>query len=218
MPLKTSPMSYIFNKVMNIIHILLIYGKTKYSFENGYWLEAKNVTKKGPETFIRQLNRYNSYHRKEKNRTFTHALYIPTLGYSLINFLNKKLSDQFYYEAQGVNLDQSDTESESDNDDDSEDTNDGIEVNYDEKTMEYNKYKEIGEESPLNEEELEIEKNTDNFPCEISKKDIDILKFFSIIRQKLQNIDISQRQYYIFLFYDTENAENYFSPVEYSYN
>ena len=204
---------------MNIIHILLIISKTKYSFENGYWLEVKNVTKKGPENFIRQLNRYNSYHRKEKNRTFTHALYIPTLGYSLINFLNKKLSDQFYYEAQGVNLDQSDTESESDSDDDSEDTNDGTEVNYDEKTMEYNKYKEIDEideESPLNEEELEI--NTDNFPCEISKKDIDIIRFFSIIRQKLQNIDISQRQYYIFLFYDTENAENYFSPVEYSHN
>lgn len=201
---------------MNIIHTLFIISKTKYSFENGYWLEVKNVTKKGPENFIRQLNRYNSYHRKEKNRTFTHALYIPTLGYSLINFLNKKLSDQFYYEAQGVNLLQSDTESESDSDDNSEDTYDGTEVNYDEKTMEYNKYKEIDEEGPLNEEKLEI--NTDNFPCEISKKDIDIIQFFAIIRQKLQNIDISKRQYYIFLFYDTENAENYFSSVEYSHN
>ena len=67
----------IFNRIINVIAILGFIEKLKHFFENGYWLEAKNVTKNGPKTFIKQLNKCTSYHQNERNHTFTHALYIP---------------------------------------------------------------------------------------------------------------------------------------------
>ena len=80
----------IFNRIINVIAILGFIEKLKHFFENGYWLEAKNVTKNGPKTFIKQLNKCTSYHQNKRNHTFTHVVYIPELGYSLINFLNEK--------------------------------------------------------------------------------------------------------------------------------
>ena len=135
----------IFNRIINVIAILGFIEKSKNFFQNGYWIEAKNVTKNGPETFIKQLNKCTSYHQNERNHTFTHVLYIPYLGYSLINFLNEKMASQFIYEKQGVNwLDQtdsdSDEESEENENEKTEETDDENETNYDKKIVEMKKF------------------------------------------------------------------------------
>lgn len=73
------------------------------NFETGYWVQSENVTKKGPEIFIKDLNRCTSYYPKKKNHTFTDVFYIQDSGYSLIHFLNEKLASQFFSEKEGVN-------------------------------------------------------------------------------------------------------------------
>ena len=102
-------------KVKNDNKLLKIIQKFKINFADGSWAEARNVTKKGANIFIKQLNSCTSYHKREKNHTFTFAIDIPEAGYSIIKFLNPKMVSQFIYEKQGVNWqNQNDIDSESD--------------------------------------------------------------------------------------------------------
>ena len=100
--------------------------RNTYDFiKNGYWVEVKNATKKGPKTFIKHLNRYTSYNDNERNHTFSLVLYRQSTGHSFINFLNKNMAAQLIYERQGVNwIGQNDS-----NDDEIQDENESEEIN-----------------------------------------------------------------------------------------
>ena len=102
-------------KVKNEDKVTKIIQNLKINFSDGTQAEVRNITKKGANIFIKQLNSCTSYHKSEKNHTFTIAVYIPEAGYSLIKFLNLKMVSQFIYEKQGVNWqNQIDSDSETD--------------------------------------------------------------------------------------------------------
>ena len=99
-------------KVKNEDKVNIIIQNLKINFSDGTWAEARNVTKKGVNIFIKQLNSCTSYRKGEKNHTFTIAVF-PEAGYSLINFLNPKMVSQFIYEKQDINWqNQTDSDSE----------------------------------------------------------------------------------------------------------
>lgn len=159
-----------------------ILRKTKAVIDKAYWVEVVNTTKNGPIKFIKDLDRYSSYHPEEKNHSFTHVIYDCLNGCCWIGFLNEHLSTHFIYETKGrywVGL---------------------------------NSEAEIEEEEEIDLTEYEEEENQfENFePVEI-KKNVNInysilLKFLQENQQK-----IKRKQYYLFTFSDTEKAEEYFN-------
>ena len=212
--------------------LLKVILKLKSNFADGYWIEAKNVTKKGPKTFIKQLNSCTSYRKREKNHTFTFVLYIPEAGYALINFLNPKMASQFIYERQGV-IWQNQTDSESDSESESEESEESencqkISQNG-QKSENFQNFEEF-EESDVDEEFDEKEENQEdedekkekpepNFlACVIRKIELDQEKLLGLLKKNLKKIKSRKKKYYLFLFKDTENAENYFKDVCFNFN
>lgn len=221
-------------KAKNKQKILSKIEKTKINFDNGYWLQAKNVTKKGYEIFINQLNRWTSYRKYEKNHTFTHVFYIPNAGYTLINFLNENIANQFFMERQGANwLDEtfSDDENEEDENNKESEENEKMEEYKDiyktKDIFEYEKFdeNEVSERKEEYEEDVKTQKNqesenkiekklVDDFiECKIEKIDVNQKKLFEIIEENLRRVENGKKYYYFFLFKDTENAEKYFKYV-----
>ena len=236
------------NRNRNICSVLKLIEKSKIFFENGYWVEAKNVIKKDPKAFIRLLNKSTSYHHKKRIHTFTHVLYIPSLGYSLINFLNEKMASQFLYQANGLIWIETHTEDDEESEEieemeeigengeideneenerteKTEDTEGGEEIeeseeNDDDKIVDILKLEYLEEDGDDEKKENDVDEEdgmTQEKKCVINKKDINIEKFLDIISQKLKKVDLNERQYYIFLFHDIENAENYFSQITFIY-
>lgn len=167
--------------------------RNTYDFiKNGYWVEVKNATKKGPKTFIKHLNRYTSYNDNERNHTFSLVLYRQSTGHSFINFLNKNMAAQLIYERQGVNwIGQNDS-----NDDEIQDENKSEDE------------EEIQDEN----ESEEINENIHNFiPCEIKKIKINSKKLLKYFRENPRKR--KKRKYIIFHFTDTEKAKEYFSHI-----
>ena len=212
--------------------LLKVILKLKNNFADGCWIEAKNVTKKGPSIFIKQLNSCTSYRKREKNHTFTFVLYIPEAGYALINFLNPKMASQFIYERQGV-IWQNQTDSESDSESESEESEESencqkISQNG-QKSENFQNFEEF-EESDVDEEFDEKEENQEdedekkekpepNFlACVIRKIELDQEKLLGLLKKNLKKIKSRKKKYYLFLFKDTENAENYFKDVCFNFN
>ena len=202
----------------------------KLTFIDGYWVQAKNVTKKGPKIFIKQLNSCTSYHKREKNHTFTIVVYIPEAGYSIIKFLNAKLASQFIYEKQGVNW-QNQIDSDNDSESDSEENEDCKYCENGEKienSQIFEEFEEIDGEGELIEDEDSQEnengdgkkKNSGSFflGCEIEKIELDQDKFVCLLKKNLKSIKSRKKYYYFFAFKDTENAENYFKDAYFNIN
>ena len=174
------------NIIINVINILEIINQTKKDFENGYWLQADNIIKNEPELFIKELNRCTSYHPEEKNHTFTHVLYIPSLGYTLINFLNKKCASQFIYEKQGVywanGAIKDEEELDSEEDEENEETEDGNEINCEERKIGYQIFKgeykgeDKGEEEDEDEDEEEDDDDEDDDEDDTEKEAYEPIK------------------------------------------
>ena len=206
--------------------LLKIILNTIMNFSNGYWVHAKYVTKKGPKIFIKQLNSCTSYHKSEKNHTFTNVIYIPEAGCAIIKFLNSKMASQFFYERQGVNWqNQTDSDSESDSEE-----NEGCQnfknCQNRQKTEDFQMFEEFeendgeeeseeGEESQENDDEKNENENAElGFcTCEIEKIELDQNKLIRLLKKNLKKIKSKKKYYYFFLFKDTENAENYFRDV-----
>ena len=241
-PSKNINIHKIINRIINVYYILELIAGSRNFFENGYWVEAKNVTKNDPRTFIKLLNKSTSYQPKKRIHTFTHVLYIPSLGYSLINFLNEKMASQFFYQGNGLIWLDTDTEDDEECDECEEneeyerteeteetESSDGVEEieendeeNEGEKIVEivkfeYSKNDEDGDVDKAENEVDEEDGKNQEAKCVIQEKDINVEKFLEIIRQKLKKVDSNKRQYYIFLFHDIENAEKYFSQVNFIY-
>ena len=233
----------IVNKIINIYFILELIAKSLNIFENGYWVEAKNVIKNDPKTFIKILNKSTSYHHKKRIHTFTHVLYIPSLGYSLINFLNEKMASQFFYQGNGLIWLQTDTEDDEESEEieeneengrteetketegreEIEETEEIVESESDDtKIVDIIKFEELGDDRDEHEKEEnkvdEEDGKSQEMKCIITKKDINVEIFLDIISKKLKKVDLNERQYYVFLFHDTENAEKYFSQVTFIYD
>ena len=196
------------------------FQKLKFNFTDGFWVQAKNVTKKGPKIFIKQLNSCTSYHKREKNHTFTNVVYIPESGYSIIKFLNEKLASQFIYEKQGVNWqNQIESDSDSESEIDSEEHEDCKNCKNGEKLEEFQADEEEefeeDEESQENENEDGKKKILGSWflGCEIEKIGLDQDKFVGLLKKNLRSIKSRKKYYYFFEFKDTENAENYFKEV-----
>ena len=238
-----SNMHKIINKIINAYFILELISKSLNFFENGYWVEAKNVTKNDPKTFIKLLNKSTSYHHKKRIHTFTHVLYIPSLGYSLINFLNEKMASQFFYQGNGLIWLQTDTEDDEESEEieeneengrteetketegreEIEETEEIVESESDDtKIVDIIKFEELGDDRDEHEKEEnkvdEEDGKSQEMKCIITKKDINVEIFLDIISKKLKKVDLNERQYYVFLFHDTENAEKYFSQVTFIYD
>ena len=212
--------------------LLKVILKLKSNFADGYWIEAKNVTKKGPKIFIKQLNSCTSYRKREKNHTFTFVLYIPEAGYALINFLNPKMASQFIYERQGV-IWQNQTDSESDSENESEESEDcencqKISQNG-QKSEDFKIFEEFEEseaekefdekeESQENEDEKKENPEPKLLVCVIRKIELDQEKLLVLLKKNLKKIKSRKKNYYLFLFKDTENAENYFKDVCFNFN
>ena len=212
--------------------LLKVILKLKNNFADGYLIEAKNVTKKGPRIFIKQLNSCTSYRKREKNHTFTFVLYIPEAGYAIINFLNPKMASQFIYERQGV-IWQNQTDSESDSESESEESEDcencqKISQNV-QKSEDFQIFEEF-EESDADEEFDEKEESKENedekkenpepklLACVIRKIELDQVKLLVLLKKNLKKIKSRKKKYYLFLFKDTENTENYFKDVYFNIN
>ncbi len=163
-----------------------ILSNSKKEFKNGYWVEVKHVTKNGPKTFIRHLNRYTSYDPEEINHTFTHVIYRRSRGYCLINFLNEKMADQLIRERQGVNwLGQTDT---------------------------FDDLEEEEIEKEIKDKERAIQKFK---PCEIKKNvKISYAKIMMVLRENPRKTKKRKKKYFFYYFNDTQNAEKYFECVD----
>ena len=211
--------------VKNENKLLKLVQKLNLNFTEGHWVQAKNVTKKGSRIFIKQLNSCTSYHKKEKNHTFTNVLYIPEAGYSIIQFLNAKLASQFIYERQGVNW-QDQTDSDSDSESDSEEHEDCQNFKNSQSGQKSEDFKIVeefeesdGKEEFEENEEIgdENEKKENAKPgfcgCEIEKLELDQDKFVGFLKKNLKKIKSRKKLYYFFAFRDIENAEKYFKEV-----
>ena len=211
-------------KVKKEKNLLKSVQKFNIHFTEGYWVQAKNVTKKGSRIFIKQLNSCTSYHKKEKNHTFTNVLYIPEAGYSMIQFLNPKLASQFIYERQGVNwLDQTDSDSNSDSEE-HEDCQNFKNNQSGQQSEDFKIFEEFEEsdgeeelEKEIQENEEEDKKKENTAPgfcgCKIEKIELDQDKFVGFLKKNLNKIKSRKKLYYFYAFKDTENAENYFNEV-----
>jgi hypothetical protein len=190
---------------------------SKIDYNRGIWVSSKNVTKKGPEIFLKHLNRCTSYYPKEKNHTFTDVLYIPEVGYSLIHFLSKKMASQFFHQKQGMNWidlpsDDEDLDiSFSDSDDELIDKSQAYEIF---PFVEYNENEE--KLSNLESDEIKAVKIFKACRCKIIKISNE-KKIINLINKYLKKIKGKNKYYYYFLFKDTENAENYFRYVDFNY-
>ena len=192
----------------------------------GYWVISKNVTKKGPDIFIRDLNRCTSYYPKERNHTFTDVFYIPEAGFCIIHFLSKKFAAQYFSQRQGVNWLGQTEDSEDDDDleliEDDSDSEKENERGYHVESPNYEIYQfegnhENGENFCYSDDKGE-EASGILLPCEIKKVKItEQKKILKLIQKNLKKIKTGQKVYYYILFKDTENAENFFSHVDFNY-
>lgn len=211
------------NKILKVIlHF-------KINFADGYWIQAKNVTKNGAKIFIKQLNSCTSYHKRESNHTFTFIVYIPEAGYSIINFLNLKMASQFIYERQGVNWqNQTDSDSDSHSESDSEEGEDcnnfqnfKMGQKSDDFIFEEFEESDVDVDEKENQENEDVKKRNDELGflgCEIKKIELDQEKFLGLLKKNLNKIKSRKKYCYFFLFKDTENAENYFKNVYFNIN
>ena len=207
--------------VKNENNLLKSVQKLKINFTEGYWVQAKNVTKKGSRIFIKQLNSCTSYHKKEKNHTFTNVLYIPEAGYSIIQFLNGKMASQFIYERQGVNWqDQTDSDSDSEEHEDCQNFKNSENWQKSEDLI-VEEFEESDGEEEFGEKEIQENKDEDEKEnaapgfcgCEIEKIELDQDKFVEFLKKNLNKIKSRKKLYYFYVFKDTENTENYFKEV-----
>lgn len=214
-------------KVKEDNKLLKLIEKLNINFIDGCWVQGKNVTKKGSRIFIKQLNSCTSYHKREKNHTFTNLVYIPEAGFTIIQFLNEKLASQFIYERQGVNWQNqtdSDSESESDsNEDEDRKKSQNLQncKNGQSEDLFCEEFEESDEEEFEEDEESHENEDEDDQKgngelvclCEIRKIELDQDKFVGILKNNLKSIKSRKKYCYFFVFKDTENAENYFKEV-----
>ena len=142
------------------------------------------------------------------------------------------MASQFIYERQGV-IWQNQTDSESDSESESEESEDcencqKISQNV-QKSEDFQIFEEF-EESDVDEEFDEKEESQENedekkenpepklLACVIRKIELDQEKLLVLLKKNLKKIKSRKKNYYLFLFKDTENAENYFKDVHFNIN
>ena len=74
------------------------------------------------------------------------------------------------------------------------------------------------EESQENEDEKKENPESKLLACVIRKIELDQEKLLVLLKKNLSKIKTRKKNYYLFLFKDTENAENYFKDVYFNIN
>ena len=200
--------------------------KNEKSFNEGAWIGLENLPNLSPENFVKILNKYLNYELGSKNHIFTYILYIPELGYALIDFLNEQSKKHFIYESLRVEKSlQRKFEKSVKN------KSSGKNSKKDAENIQNNK-KNIKSESPLDNEEI-VEWQKFVYNCEEnnekneSKEEIpesplkiiepgkmDFKKFFDYL-ENCSRKGAKNFEYYIMLFKDTEKGVESFAHMIY---